>query len=74
MVATQAKQSSQKMRIRPMTPAIGAELLDVDLAHFDDQLVSDIRAALLEYKVVFFRDQDLTRAQHIDFARAFGDL
>lgn len=59
---------------RPLSPAIGAELLGVDLRAFDDALISDIRAALLTYKVVFFRDQTLTAAQHIDFASQFGEL
>ena len=60
--------------VRQLSPAIGAELLDVDLRSFDDALIAEVRAALLRYKVVFFRDQDITRAQHIAFARAFGEL
>lgn len=60
---------------RLLSPAIGAELIGADLAQFDDTLVEEVRAALLKYQVVFFRDQhDLTREQHIAFARAFGDL
>ena len=60
---------------RLLSPAIGAELIGADLAHFDDTLVREVRAALLKYQVVFFRDQhDLTRAQHIAFARQFGQL
>ena len=63
-----------KFRVQQLTPAIGAELLDVDLRSFDDTLIAEVRAALLHYKVVFFRNQDLTREQHIDFARQFGGL
>lgn len=59
---------------RPMSPAIGAELLGADLTRLTDQLVEEVRAALLKYQVVFFRDQDITRTQHIAFARAFGEL
>ena len=59
---------------RPMSPAIGAELIGADLAAPSDTLVEEVRAALLQYQVVFFRDQDITRAQHIAFARAFGEL
>ena len=62
------------MKIEPLTPAIGAQILDVDLAHSTPGLVEDIRAALLQYKVVFFRDQHITREQHIAFARGFGEL
>ena len=58
-----------------LSPAIGAELLGADLTRLDETLIAEVRAALLTYKVVFFRDQHtLTRAQHIDFARAFGAL
>lgn len=60
---------------RLLSPAIGAELIGANLAEFDDTLVDEVRAALLKYQVVFFRDQhDLTREQHIAFANAFGDL
>ncbi|HEY1226926.1 MAG TPA: TauD/TfdA family dioxygenase, partial [Ramlibacter sp.] len=37
------------------------------------ELVAEIRATLLAWKVVFFRDQDLTQAQHLAFAQAFGE-
>jgi taurine dioxygenase len=60
--------------IRPLTPCIGAEIHGVDLANFDDAMVAGVRAALLRHKVVFFRDQTLSAAQHIAFARAFGEL
>ena len=64
-----------KFEPRLLSPAIGAELIGADLANFDDTLVAEVRAALLKYQVVFFRDQhDLTREQHIAFARSFGDL
>ena len=63
-----------KFRVQQMTPAIGAELLDVDLRNFDDTLIAEVRAALLKYKVVFFRNQELTRPQHIEFASQFGGL
>jgi taurine dioxygenase len=61
--------------VRPLSPAIGAELHGVDLrAELSDAVIGDIRAALLEHKVVFFRDQDITAQQHIAFARRFGEL
>jgi taurine dioxygenase len=59
---------------RQMSPAIGAELIGADLTKPSDTLISEVRAALLRYKVVFFRDQDITRAQHLAFARKFGAL
>jgi taurine dioxygenase len=65
---------ASQIRIEPLTPAIGAEIVGVDLRHVTPTLIEDVRAALLEHKVVFFRQQNLTREQHIDFARQFGQL
>jgi len=64
------------IRVEPLTCAIGAELSNVNLgvASRDPGLVAEIRALLLRHKVLFFRDQDITRAEHVAFARHFGDL
>ncbi|SAK50017.1 taurine dioxygenase [Caballeronia fortuita] len=64
------------MHIERLTCAIGAELVDVNLADaiHDDALFADIRAALLAHRVLFLRDQDITRAEHVAFARRFGEL
>jgi alpha-ketoglutarate-dependent taurine dioxygenase len=54
---------------------IGAELSGLDLTtDLPGDVIAEIRQALLDYKVVFFRDQHLTAAQHVAFARRFGDL
>ena len=66
--------TSSGMRIEPLTPAIGAELTGIDLGQVTPDLVEEIRGALLEHKVVFFRDQHISREQHIEFARQFGEL
>ena len=63
-----------QFEVRPLTPTIGAELLGADLRAFDAALIAEVRAALLTYKVVFFRDQTLTPEQHIAFASEFGEL
>ena len=61
--------------VRPMTPAIGAEILNIDLGSANiRERIPSIRAALLKYGVIFFRDQELTQEQHIAFARHFGEL
>lgn len=67
------------MRIEPMTCAIGAELLDVNLgdAVRDDGLFNEIYAALLKHKVLFLRDQTLdklSRHDHMAFAQRLGQL
>ncbi|MCE3284938.1 MAG: taurine dioxygenase [Steroidobacteraceae bacterium] len=59
-----------------LTCRIGAQLHNVNLgdASRDDALFAEIRSLLLRYKVLFLRDQDITRAEHVAFARRFGDL
>ncbi len=39
-----------------------------------DATIAELRQALLDYKVLCFRDQPVTAAQHVGFARCFGDL
>jgi len=74
-IIDRAKLDTGALNIKPMTPAIGAEILDIDLgADTVAERIPDIRAALLKYGVIFFRDQALTQEQHIAFARHFGDL
>lgn len=64
------------MQIEQLSCNIGAELSSVRLkdAIYDDGLFSEIRTQLLKNRVLFFRDQDLTRAEHIAFAQRFGQL
>jgi taurine dioxygenase len=74
VVSAAAIQTS--IRVEPLTCTIGAELSNVDLgaASRDVAMVAEIRSLLLKHKVLFLRDQDITRAEHVAFARHFGDL
>ncbi|MCB2059502.1 MAG: TauD/TfdA family dioxygenase [Novosphingobium sp.] len=61
--------------VTALTPRIGAEIEGVDLgSQLAQETIDEIYQALLTYKVIFFRDQDITQEQHIAFARRFGDL
>ncbi|MEX8194867.1 TauD/TfdA dioxygenase family protein [Comamonas guangdongensis] len=64
------------MQVHPLSCSIGAELSNVHLgaAAEDDDLLAEIRRALLKHRVIFFRDQDISRAEHVAFARRFGEL
>jgi len=64
------------IKVEPMTRSIGALLENVNLGHAsrDDALFAEVRALLLKYKVLFLHDQDITRAEHVAFARRFGEL
>ena len=62
-------------QLTPYSPTIGGEISGIDLRQpLTDDQVEGIRAALLDRKVLFFRDQNITTDQHLDFARNFGDL
>ena len=66
---------SLPFEVNRLSPTIGGELLGVDLRQDLTSEVKDlIYEALLVYKVIFFRDQDLTTDQHIHFSKNFGDL
>jgi len=63
-----------RIRVEPVSGAIGAEIVGIDLREFDDEIIAELRDAWLKHKVLFFRDQELTAAQHVDYGRAFGEL
>jgi len=61
--------------VRPLGATIGAELTGIDLASdLSDDVIAEIRRALCDYKVLFFRGQPLDGSAHVAFARRFGDL
>jgi taurine dioxygenase len=61
--------------VRPTSGALGAELLGIDLSQvLAAEAVADIRGALSEHGVIFFRDQKLTPEQHIAFAERIGPI
>jgi taurine dioxygenase len=64
------------LKVEQLTCTIGAELSNVSLAAaaVDEGLLAEIRALLLKHRVLFFRDQDISRAEHVAFARRFGEL
>jgi len=58
-----------------ITPTIGAEVEGVDLrSDLSTSEIAKIRALLVEHKVLIFRDQDITPAQHVRLAARFGPL
>ena len=68
--------TATRIRVEPLTCAIGAELIGVNLADAsrDASLFAEIKALLLKHKVLFLRDQNMSRAEHVAFARRFGEL
>ena len=63
------------IEIAPIAGALGAEIAGVDVARdLDEGVIGEIRQALLDYGVIFFRDQDLERERHKAFTRRFGEI
>ncbi len=61
--------------VTPLSPTIGAEIGGVRMgANVPAQQVQEIRQALLDWKVIFFRDQDVSVSDHVAFGRHFGEL
>ena len=66
--------TKSRLDVRPLSGAIGAEVFGVDLGEvLDDDTIQEIRAALLEHVVIFFRDQELSPKQLLALAERFGE-
>jgi taurine dioxygenase len=66
---------NDRIEVRPVAGALGAEILGLDLAReLDEELFGAIRRAWLEHLVIFFRDQRLEPAEFLEFARRFGEV
>jgi alpha-ketoglutarate-dependent sulfate ester dioxygenase len=64
-----------QLTVRALQPTIGAEISGVDLSlPISDEVRDEIKNTILQYKVVFFRDQKLNVDQHAAFAARFGKL
>lgn len=67
-------ETHEKIRIHPLTTALGAEIEGVDLSKpLARETVATLRQALLDHLVIFFRDQDLTTDKYLAFAHAMGE-
>lgn len=65
----------RRLATRKLAGSLGAEIDGIDLASgFGDDVMDEIRQALLEHLVIFFRDQTLTPEQQVTFARRWGDI
>jgi len=62
--------------VRPVAGRIGAEIVGVDLGNsLSDAVIAEIRATLVHYKVIFFRNQHTLDADgQVAFARRFGQV
>ncbi len=68
-------QAYSRINVKPIAGALGAEIEGIDIADgIDQQLFDEIYRAWLENNVIFFRNQSITPAQQIEFAKRFGEI
>jgi taurine dioxygenase len=64
-----------RISIRPLSGSLGAEIGGAYIGEgMDAETVAEVRRALLQFNVVFLRDQHITSAQYLDFAHQFGEV
>ncbi len=65
----------ESILVKKMTPVIGAEIFDIDLSQPLSKVQKyEIQRAFSENQVIFFRNQKITKKNHLDLARLFGTL
>jgi taurine dioxygenase len=63
------------LKLRKLSYALGAEVCGIDVSKpMSETEFGEIYDAFLGNGILLFRDQDITREQHIDFSRRFGEL
>lgn len=66
---------NSRIGVQPIAGACGAEIEGVRIGDdLDDTTIAEIRQALNEHCVIFFRDQEFDAEEHKAFARRFGDI
>lgn len=67
--------SYQRIEVHPLAGSLGAEIRNIDLSQeLDERTFVEVKQALLDNLVIFFRDQDITPDKQIAFGRKFGKL
>ena len=62
------------MKIKLLSGALGAEISGIDIKDSSKENYQVINNLLLEHKVIFFRNQNITEEEHISLAQNWGPL
>ena len=63
------------LKLRRLSNALGAEVCDIDLTRLmSESTFGEIYSAFLKHGILLFRNQNITREQHIEFSSRFGEL
>lgn len=73
-MTTNTRDLATQLTLDRLGPSFGAEVIGLDLTAATDDQIAAISAAVVEYKVLFFRGQDLTDDDQVAFGRRLGDL
>jgi alpha-ketoglutarate-dependent taurine dioxygenase len=60
------------IRVEPLAAAMGAEIKGVSIGDLSDEAFAEVEAALFRHKMIFFRGQKLSHAEHERFSLRFG--
>lgn len=60
--------------VRPLSAAMGAEIIGLRLADITDEVFADLERALWHHKMLYLRAQNLSHAEHETFAARFGEF
>ncbi|MDP6709441.1 MAG: TauD/TfdA family dioxygenase [Alphaproteobacteria bacterium] len=67
--------SDVTLEVRPLGPALGAEIGGIDLSQpVDDETIAEIRALWAEHQVLLFPEQRLSEEAQVAFSSRFGEL
>jgi taurine dioxygenase len=73
VAAAPAGHRYQRVTVEPVSGAGGAVVGGIDLARdLDDDVIAEVRRAVLDHHAVFFRGQSLTPDEQVAFSRRFG--
>ena len=61
-----------RIKVTPVSGALGAEIEGIDLANLDDATFATIYEAFLRHHVLMFHDQELSPDAYLAFATRFG--
>ncbi|MDE0876959.1 MAG: TauD/TfdA family dioxygenase [Porticoccaceae bacterium] len=62
------------MKITAFSEGCGAVVTDLQLANLTNDALVELRGVFAEYGLLFFRNQDLTPDQHLEFSERFGRI
>tara|TARA_Y100000590_G_scaffold419666_1_gene521597 strand:+ start:1089 stop:1934 length:846 start_codon:yes stop_codon:yes gene_type:complete len=64
----------ENFRVQPLSGAMGAEILDIDLRKITDKVFEEIYQAFVDYQVIGFSSQSLSSDEYLKFGKRWGEI